>query len=105
METPLTLEKIRPLSRKLKARIDNTPVGETTLFIDENEMESLCGICEPLYATHRPINGNDAIIVHYGADGDWTKALLVPASNFLGIEEDDGQYAQADEALEWFFNN
>lgn len=103
MEAPLTLDQIRPLSRKLLQILDSTPVGETTLFLDENEMEALCGINEPLYATRRPVNGNDAVIVHYGANGDWTKALLIPASNFLGIEENDGQYAQVDEALDWFF--
>ncbi len=99
----LTLNDIRPLSRQLKQLLDTITVGETVLFLDENELEKINGICEPLYGTRCPINGNDAIIVHYGADGDWTKALLVPESNFFGIDEEDDQYAQVDEALEWFF--
>jgi len=99
----LTLNDIRPLSRKLKHLLDTTPVGETVLFLNENELAEVNGIHEPLYATRNPVNGDNAIIVHYGADGDWTKALLVPESNFFGIDEDDDQYAQVDEALEWFF--
>ena len=99
----LTLKDIRSLSRKLKLILDTTPVGETTLFLDEKELEEVKGICESLYATRVKMKGDDAIFVHYGADGDWTKALLVPESNFFGIDEDDDQYAQVDEALEWFF--
>ena len=99
----LTLKDIRSLSRKLKLILDTTPVGETTLFLDEKELEEVKGIREPLYATRVKVKGDDAIFVHYGADGDWTKALLVPESNFFGIDEDDDQYAQVDEALEWFF--
>lgn len=98
-----TFNDIRSLSRKLKQLLDKTPVGETVLFLDEKELEKINGICEPLYATRVRVKGDDAIFVHYGADGDWTKALLVPESNFFSIDEDDDQYAQVDEALEWFF--
>lgn len=99
----LTLDDIRPISKKLKKLLDKTPVGETVLFLDEKELEEINGICEPLYATRLKVKGDDAIFVHYGADGDWTKALLIPESNFFGIDEDDDQYAQVDEALEWLF--
>ena len=103
----LTLDDIRPLSRKLKELLDTTTVGETVLFLNESELEETNGICEPLYATHLKVKGDDAVAVHYGADGDWTRAVLIPESNFFGIDEEDGgdpdQYAQVDEALEWFF--
>ena len=42
------------------------------------------------------------IVVHYGTDGDWTKALLVPESHLDGEEWGD-EYSPLDEALEWFF--
>lgn len=77
---------------------NKSSVGETKQFLSESDLEETNGICEPLYMTR--INGG--VVVHYGTDGDWTKALLIPEGQLDG--EDWGEeYSPADEALEWFF--
>lgn len=94
----LTLDDIRKMSQTLYAFMKETVPCESQVFLDEDELEEVNGICEKLFMTNLP----DAILVHYGADGDWTKALFVPKNNFDGEDYED-QYSPVDEALEWFF--
>lgn len=77
---------------------ENGP-GITKQFLSERELEEVNGICEPLFMTK--ISGG--VVVHYGTDGDWTKALLIPDVQLDGEDYGD-QYSPADEALEWFFD-
>lgn len=99
MTKELTIETLRTLAKPLVSFLTESKTGETKQYLSENELDEINGICEPLYATR--IEGG--IVVQYGTDGDWTKALLVPESHL--DEEDWGdEYSPLDEALEWFFN-
>lgn len=95
----MTLEDLRPMVATLTKFSNESTVGETKQFLSANELEEINGNSEPFYMT-RIANG---VVVHYGTDGDWTKALLIPCSQLDGEDYGD-QYSPADEALEWFFD-
>lgn len=99
MTKELTIETLRTLAKPLVAFLAESKTGETKQYLSENELEEINGIREPLYMTR--ITGG--IIVHYGTDGDWTKALLLPESHLDG-ENWGEQYSPTDEALEWFLS-
>ena len=95
----LQLDTLRTLGARLRDFINTSSTGKREVFLDSGELEEVNGICEPLYMT----NLGDAVVVHYGTDGDWTKALLIPSGNFE-IEEEEDFYGPVDEALDWFFS-
>ena len=92
------MKDLRVMGKTLKSFFDETKTGERQVFLDCSELEEVNGICEPLFMT----NLGDAVLVHYGSDGDWTKALFIPSGNLDGEDFED-QYSPVDEALEWFF--
>lgn len=94
----LTLQDIKPIVATIKQFYDNSKTGETKLLFEPQELDEINGIWEDLYMTHV---FNNAILIHYADNGDWTKALLIPEENFT--EEDEDNYSPADEAIEWFF--
>ena len=69
-------------------------------FAASEEGLDLTDCNEPLYATVIEVEGFRAVSLHWGASGDWTRALLVPEENFY--VDEDGYYSWVIEALEWF---
>lgn len=97
----LTLKDIRPIILAIKEFYDNSTAGETVVLLDEPKLEEINGIYEIIYMTN--IAGK-AVLVHYDTEGDWTKSVLIPESNFSEEESyPHYEYSPADEAIEWFF--
>lgn len=93
----LDSDKLNLLIQSLKRFLEGSSPGETEVLLDESSLEDINGIHEKLYMTN--LNDN-AVIIHYADEGDWTRAVLIPSSNFP-YEEDLN--APVNEALEWFF--
>lgn len=96
----IELEQLRDLGKILREFLKESKTGDRKVFLDSEKLNEVNGICEELFMT----NLGDAILVHYGADGDWTKSLFIPNGKFE-IEEEEGFYGPVDEALEWFFQD
>lgn len=96
----LELKDIKALVAELEMFFKDSKSGESRVFIDSLSLEEINGICEDLYMTNYR---NIGVFVHYAAEGDWTKALLIPSGNFPNGEDWGDQYSPADEAIEWFF--
>lgn len=69
-------------------------------FATKEEGLDLAGCDEPLCATVVEIEDCRAVFLHWGATGDWSRALLVPEENFY--VDEDGYYCWVIEAIEWF---
>ena len=80
------------LSATLERFLEESARGETSAFPSER-----FGINtgESLFMTNIERN---AVLIHYGTCGDWTRAVLIPSEEFYN----DGR---ADDALGWFLNN
>lgn len=96
----LELKNIKDIVEKIVRTVKGAKIGDTKVLLCETELEEINGINEPLYVTKII---NDAVVVHYGTVGDWTKAVLITREN-LDCEESIDYFDPADEALEWFFN-
>ena len=72
--------------------------GERKVLLTPEENEDYIGWNEELFMT----NLGDAVLVHFGTDGDWTRAVIIPNGEF-DVEEEDNYYSPVDDDLEWFF--
>ena len=75
--------------------------GLSRMFMAPEETEKVLGFGEPLYATILNVRDYPAIVLHYGAEGDWTRAALIPESAF--VKDEEGMYMEVMEAIEYFF--
>lgn len=92
MEKGLSTKTMEMLCTKIQSFSNESSINERKLFLTEEELVKINGICEPLYIT----NLGDAILIHYMAGELWTKAVFIPKTN-LEIEE------YLTDAIEWFF--
>ena len=97
----VTLKDIKSLVKDLQEFMNNSKDGDTRVFIDSLSLETINGIGEDLYMTNYR---NIGVFVHYGVEGDWTKAVLIPVDNFPNETVGENDLSSADEALEWFFD-
>lgn len=76
--------------------------GETVEILNAEQAEELNGCSEPLYATLVGWDGQRAVIVHFGINGDWTKAVTITEDAFNNTAGGERDFS-VEEALEWFF--
>ena len=82
-------DKENVLSATLKRFLEGSALGETREFPPE------LGAYEQLYMTNIQ---REAVLVHYGTSGDWTRAVLIPSE-----ELDDND--RVEDALDWFMHD
>lgn len=99
MKVILTLADIKEIVAKIEKAFKESGPGETHVLLTPDEAEEVVGCGEEVYMTNLD---NEAMLIHYGKHGEWTKAVLIPAENFPNGEDWEDQYSPADEAIEWF---
>lgn len=92
--------ELKSLGQILRDFLNNSKTGEKRIFIGINDLKRIVGICENLYMTRL----EDAILVHYGIQSDWTSALYIPVSNF-DMKANQKTISPIDEALDWFLSS
>lgn len=73
---------------------------EKLLYSSEKESILLTVCLEELYATRISHKTGKAILIHWGLDGDYSRALIIPQSEFEGYDD----LSRVIEALEQFYD-
>ena len=108
-EREVNFLSIRKIAKRMKRLLAATKEPDTisssrVIFVNDTDF---CGLNDDDYPVYASViqtkEGEKAILLHAPLNGDWTKALLIPAENFQ--EEEPEFYTNAEEGLDWFLKN